>query len=133
MMGPKSNSVGTFLRGGDGLGRGAAGGGVGGIGSRMRQQQQQQQQQSAREGQIVRYYCSFTNTIGDVLASRGWREVGEDGDWDFVWSDREWVYATFDKVHLEQWQRLNHFRNGRELCRKDLMAKNLKRRRLGYN
>jgi tubulin polyglutamylase TTLL9 len=32
-------------------------------------------------------------------------------------------------MHLDQWQRLNHFRNGRELCRKDLMAKNVKRRR----
>lgn len=45
------------------------------------------------------------------------------------WADREWVYACFDKMHLEPWQRLNHFRNGRELCRKDLMAKNIKRQR----
>ena len=50
-------------------------------------------------------------------------------------------------MHLELWQRLNHFRytisnrmdssalisnsfrNGRELCRKDLMAKNIKKKR----
>ena len=32
-------------------------------------------------------------------------------------------------MHLESWQRLNHYRNGRELCRKDLMAKNMKKRR----
>jgi tubulin polyglutamylase TTLL9 len=32
-------------------------------------------------------------------------------------------------MHLETWQRLNHYRNGRELCRKDLMAKNVKRQR----
>ena len=32
-------------------------------------------------------------------------------------------------MHLESWQRLNHFRNGRELCRKDLLVKNLKRRK----
>jgi len=48
-------------------------------------------------------------------------------------------------MHLENWQvlhffasvflfiqfpkRLNHYRNGRELCRKDLMAKNMKKRR----
>jgi len=80
-------------------------------------------------GATIRYCCTFTNTIADVLAGRGWREVGEDMEWDFVWADREWVYSAFDKMHLEQWQRLNHFRNGRELCRKDLMAKNLKRRR----
>lgn len=79
--------------------------------------------------QIIRYYCSFTNTIADVLGSRGWQEVGEHDEWDFVWADREWIYSAFDKMHLEPWQRLNHYRNGRELCRKDLMAKNLKKRR----
>jgi tubulin polyglutamylase TTLL9 len=78
---------------------------------------------------VVRYYTTFNNTIADVLAARGWREVGEDEEWDFVWADREWIYAAFDKMHLENWQRLNHYRNGRELCRKDLMAKNLKKRR----
>lgn len=77
----------------------------------------------------IRYLCTFSNTIADVLAARGWREVGEDEMWDFVWADRDWVYSCFDKMHLEQWQRLNHFRNGKELCRKDLMAKNMKKRR----
>lgn len=78
---------------------------------------------------IIRYYTTFTNTIADVLASRGWKEVAEDEEWDFVWADREWIYSAFDKMHLENWQRLNHYRNGRELCRKDLMAKNMKKRR----
>ena len=45
-------------------------------------------------------------------------EVGEHDPWDFVWADREWIYSAFDKMHLENWQRLNHYRNGRELCRK---------------
>ena len=80
--------------------------------------------------QVIKYFCTFSNTIADVLASRGWREAEDDReDWDFVWADRDWVYSAFDKLHLEHWQRLNHFRNGRELCRKDLMAKNIKRRR----
>ena len=87
-------------------------------------------QTKASNGAEIKYRCTFHNTIKDVLASRGWREVDEDReDWDFAWADREWVYQAFDKLHLENWQRLNHFRNGRELCRKDLMAKNLKRRR----
>ncbi|RYH27456.1 hypothetical protein EON65_13365 [archaeon] len=77
----------------------------------------------------VRYFTTFTNTIADVLAARGWKEVGDHDDWDFVWADREWIYATYDRMHLESWQRLNHYRNGRELCRKDLMAKNIKKRR----
>eukprot|EP01033_Poteriospumella_lacustris_P014728 gene14729-10536_t len=80
-------------------------------------------------GQVIRYYTTFTNTIADVLAARGWKEVGEDEEWDFVWADREWIYSAFDRMHLESWQRLNHYRNGRELCRKDLMAKNMKKRR----
>lgn len=84
---------------------------------------------SQGKGSMIKYFCTFQNTVADVLANRGWREVEEHEDWDFVWADREWIYATFDKMHLESWQRLNHFRNGRELCRKDLMAKNVKRRR----
>lgn len=43
------------------------------------------------------------------------------------WADREWVYEVFDAGHLMSWQRVNHFRNGRELCRKDLLVKNIKR------
>ncbi|CAE7694835.1 TTLL9, partial [Symbiodinium microadriaticum] len=78
---------------------------------------------------VVKYFTTFSNTIYDVLSSRGWKEVEADDDWDFVWADREWVYSAFDKMHLEQWQKLNHYRNGRELCRKDLVAKNIKRQR----
>ena len=81
------------------------------------------------KGGTVKYLCTFNNTIADVLANRGWKEVSEEEQWDFVWADRDWVYSVFDKVHLENWQRLNHFRNGKELCRKDLMAKNIKKKR----
>ena len=80
-------------------------------------------------GAVIKYYTTFSNTIYDVLSSRSWKEVRSESDWDIVWADREWVYQCFDKVHLEPWQRMNHFRNGRELCRKDLMAKNIKRQR----
>ena len=93
-------------------------------GVRMRRQRSQE-----HTGGVVRYFTTFQNTIADVLASRGWQEVREGEEFDFVWADRDWVYNVFDRVHLENWQRLNHFRNGRELCRKDLMAKNMKKRR----
>ena len=43
------------------------------------------------------------------------------------WAEREWVYEVFDTMHLQPWQRINHFRNGRELCRKDNLIKNVKR------
>lgn len=36
-------------------------------------------------------------------------------DWDINWADREWVYDVFDHVHLDHWQRVNHYRNGREV------------------
>jgi hypothetical protein len=36
-------------------------------------------------------------------------------------------FAVFDHIHLNERQRVNHFRNYYELCRKDLLIKNLKR------
>ena len=39
-----------------------------------------------------------------------------DLEWDMHWADREWVYEVFDNIHLDHWQRVNHFRNGREVC-----------------
>ncbi|KAJ1459998.1 tubulin-tyrosine ligase family-domain-containing protein [Pelagophyceae sp. CCMP2097] len=75
----------------------------------------------------VKFRTSFSNTIYDVLCSRNWKETDSETDWDLHWAEREWVYEVFDTMHLEAHQRLNHFRNGRELCRKDLLVKNLKR------
>ncbi|CAM9990359.1 unnamed protein product, partial [Scytosiphon promiscuus] len=42
---------------------------------------------------------------------------------------RDIAHDTFDTRHLLNWQRVNHFRNDRELCRKDLLVKNLKKRK----
>ena len=39
----------------------------------------------------------------------------------------QWISEWYDQIHLEPWQRVNHFRNGRELCRKDLMYRNIKK------
>lgn len=75
----------------------------------------------------IKFRTSFSNTIYDVLVGRGWKETESEADWDIHWAEREWVYEVFDTVHLEPHQRINHFRNGRELCRKDLLVKNLKR------
>jgi len=49
----------------------------------------------------VRYFTTFQNTIFDVLASRGWQQVEEGDEFDFVWADREWVYSAFDRIRLE--------------------------------
>jgi len=75
----------------------------------------------------VRFRCSFHNTIYDVLKGRGFKETDAELDWDFFWCDKEWIHDTFDHVHLQPNQRINHFRNHFELTRKDLLVKNIKR------
>ncbi|KAG7400772.1 hypothetical protein PHYBOEH_004578 [Phytophthora boehmeriae] len=75
---------------------------------------------------VLRFKTTFRNTIYDTLLRRGWKETTE-SDWDFYWADREYIYELLDTVHLENGQRVNHYRNGREMCRKDLLIKNLKR------
>jgi len=37
-------------------------------------------------------------------------------EWDFYWADREFIYDVLDTVHLDVGQKVNHFRNGREVC-----------------
>ncbi|KAG5460890.1 MAG: tubulin-tyrosine ligase family-domain-containing protein [Olpidium bornovanus] len=62
------------------------------------------------------------------MRDRGWKEVDSDSDdWDFFWADVQWVHENFDRMHLGENQRINHFRNHYELTRKDLLAKNMKR------
>ncbi|KAF1787119.1 putative tubulin polyglutamylase TTLL9 [Phytophthora cactorum] len=45
------------------------------------------------------------------LLRRGWKETTEN-DWDFYWADREYIYELLDTVHLENSQRVNHYRMG---------------------
>ena len=40
-----------------------------------------------------------------------------------------WIHHELDKIHLHDFQRINHFPNHYELTRKDLLVKNLKRTR----
>ncbi|ETV94587.1 hypothetical protein, variant 1 [Aphanomyces invadans] len=82
---------------------------------------------SGSSGGIIRFKTTFRNTIFDAMLRRGWKE--SDTEWDFYWADREFIYDVLDSVHLDVTQKVNHFRNGRELCRKDLLIKNLKRAR----
>lgn len=63
----------------------------------------------------LRFKTNFRNTIYDTLLRRGWKETN-DNDWDFYWYDREYVYELLDTVHLEPGQRVNHYRNGREVA-----------------
>jgi tubulin polyglutamylase TTLL9 len=95
--------------------------------SRIQKQIKQVGGSGANE-RAIRFKCALSNTIVDVLRSRGWQEVKEpDGEWDFYWCDVGWMREHFDHCYLEEHQRINHFRNHYELTRKNLMAKNLKR------
>ncbi|CAM9672471.1 unnamed protein product, partial [Heterosigma akashiwo] len=69
----------------------------------------------------IKFKTSFRNTILEAMKERGWRET-EGDDWDLNWAERDTTYEVFDAQHLQPWQRINHYRNDRELCRKDLLA-----------
>mmetsp|Transcript_23088 Transcript_23088/g.65053 ORF Transcript_23088/g.65053 Transcript_23088/m.65053 type:complete len:507 (-) Transcript_23088:108-1628(-) len=69
------------------------------------------------------------NTIYDVLRARGWKETDVDTEWHIFWADKDWIHGMFDKIHLDPHQHVNHFLNHQELCRKDLLVKNMKRMR----
>lgn len=76
----------------------------------------------------IRWRSSLKNTIYDVLKSRkDWEETDHETEWDFFWADKFWIYHELSQMHLNDWQRINHFPNHYELTRKDLLVKNLKR------
>jgi tubulin polyglutamylase TTLL9 len=82
---------------------------------------------TSRSAGPYRFRTTLYNTIYDVMLARGWKETEDDLDWDFHWADKQWMCEVFDHVHLHDRQRVNHFRNYYELCRKDNLIKNLKR------
>ncbi|KAG1677585.1 hypothetical protein FOA52_014483 [Chlamydomonas sp. UWO 241] len=89
---------------------------------------QQQRQQRQRPPGPIKFRSALRNTILEVLANRkDWVETEHETDWDFFWADKGWIHNELDKIHLHDWQRINHFPNHGELTRKDLLIKNLKR------
>ena len=80
----------------------------------MKREQMARQKRTRGEG-AIKFRCSFKNTIYDVMKNRGWKETDSETDWDFQWTERDMVFDVFDNSHMEHWQRMNHFRNGREV------------------
>eukprot|EP01116_Phalansterium_solitarium_P022233 TRINITY_DN7268_c0_g1_i1.p1 TRINITY_DN7268_c0_g1~~TRINITY_DN7268_c0_g1_i1.p1 ORF type:complete len:435 (-),score=136.52 TRINITY_DN7268_c0_g1_i1:62-1366(-) len=77
---------------------------------------------------IIKFRSCYRNVVLDVLRARpNWKEVESDSDFDICWADKEWIRDYYDQLHLQEHQRLNHFRNHFELTRKDNLMKNLKR------
>ncbi len=59
----------------------------------------------------IKFKTHFRNTIYDVLKDRGYKQTEGDNDWDFHWADVGWIKESMDHIHLEEHQRVNHFRN----------------------
>uniref|UniRef100_G1PTD0 Tubulin tyrosine ligase like 13 n=1 Tax=Myotis lucifugus TaxID=59463 RepID=G1PTD0_MYOLU len=60
----------------------------------------------------------------------GLREVGEDEEWNVYWTD---CSVSLERVmDMKRFQKINHFPGMTEICRKDLLARNLKRRQKIY-
>ena len=66
------------------------------------------------------------DVIKDVARSLGWKLSTNTGDqWDVFWSDLPMMTDIFSK--MKNYQKLNHFPAMYQICRKNLLAKNLKR------
>lgn len=46
-----------------------------------------------------------------------WIETEGEDEWDFFWADTAWIHEHLDHIHLQEHQRLNHFRNHYEVRR----------------
>ncbi|XP_041980586.1 tubulin polyglutamylase ttll6-like [Aricia agestis] len=67
-----------------------------------------------------RYEC-----IRKVASEFGMREVSEDDAWNFYWTD---MSVSVERAkEMKRFQRINHFPGMLEICRKDLLARNLNR------
>ncbi|KAK6476917.1 tubulin polyglutamylase ttll6-like, partial [Huso huso] len=55
----------------------------------------------------------------------GLREVGDDEDWTVYWTD--YSVSMERVIEMKRYQRINHFPGMSEICRKDLLARNMNR------
>ncbi|KAL6421868.1 hypothetical protein ACFW04_010787 [Cataglyphis niger] len=68
--------------------------------------------------------CKY-NVVRRVAARFGMREVTEDSSWDLYWTD---LSVSVERAKdMKRFQRINHFPGMTEICRKDLLARNLNR------
>lgn len=63
---------------------------------------------------------------------REWRETFDD-DWNMMWCDKEQIDWVFEKHRMLPHMKVNHFRGWYELCRKDMLNKNLKKFKRGLD
>ena len=77
---------------------------------------------------MISYKTSYkTKSIVNAFKKRTWEEkLVEDVQFTLFWTDVGWIYNFMDTCPLKKHQLVNHFRNNYELCKKDLMARNMK-------
>ncbi|XP_053405837.1 tubulin polyglutamylase ttll6-like isoform X19 [Mercenaria mercenaria] len=75
------------------------------------------------------FYICLSNCKYDVVrkVSRkfGFKEVSDDDDWTLYWTD--YSVALERVMDMKKYQKINHFPGMSEICRKDLLARNLNR------
>ncbi|GFG28152.1 hypothetical protein Cfor_08246 [Coptotermes formosanus] len=63
--------------------------------------------------------------VRQIAMKLGMRDVGEDDSWNLYWAD---ISLSLNKAKgLKRFQKINHFPGMSEICRKDLLARNLNR------
>ncbi|XP_021934643.1 tubulin polyglutamylase TTLL13P-like isoform X2 [Zootermopsis nevadensis] len=68
--------------------------------------------------------CKY-EVVRQVAMKLGIRDVGEDDSWNVYWTD---LSVTVEKAkEMKRFQKINHFPGMLEICRKDLLARNLNR------
>lgn len=68
----------------------------------------------------TKYEC--VRRVGRKL---GFKEVEENEDWSLYWTDTS---ISIDRVNqMKKWQKINHFPGMSEICRKDLLTRNMNR------
>lgn len=76
----------------------------------------------------IKFKTYFNNCIQTALLDRNYRQTDDD-DWNIYWCEKHLIAETLDKMRLFPNKRINHFRNWYEICRKDLLSKNVKKHR----
>ncbi|XP_067009364.2 tubulin polyglutamylase ttll6 [Anabrus simplex] len=70
--------------------------------------------------------CRY-EVVRHVATKFGMKEVGEDEHWNLYWTD---LSVTNERLKdMKRFQKINHFPGMLEICRKDLLARNLNRMR----
>ncbi|XP_046399768.1 tubulin polyglutamylase TTLL6-like [Ischnura elegans] len=73
---------------------------------------------------ICTTYCQF-DIVRTVAKSLGMRDVPETAIWDIFWTD---MSVSLERAkRMKGFQRVNHFPGMSEICRKDLLARNMMR------